>query len=106
MSAFADLQFETHAAHGSGTRAVKFFPNGYGVSVICTPYSYGGDDGLYELAVLKGDADAGYALTYDTPVTSDVEGHLTPDDVSRLMAEVAALASPTLPAQQTDEAGS
>ena len=28
------------------------FPNGYGASVIKGPYSYGGPDGLWELAVL------------------------------------------------------
>ena len=32
--------------------AKQFFPNGYGVSVIAT--GYGGADGLYELAVIKG----------------------------------------------------
>jgi hypothetical protein len=30
-------------------------------------------------------------LVYDTPVTNDVEGHLTPDDVTRLMKQVEAL---------------
>ena len=31
-----------------------FFPNGFGASVISGKYSYGGPEGLYELAVLRG----------------------------------------------------
>jgi hypothetical protein len=90
MAAFGDLKFESHKNHGAGVQAVAFFPNGYGVSVIQSPSSYGGNDGLYELAVLSGGADE-YELTYDTPVTSDVEGWLTPDRVAELMAQVEAL---------------
>jgi len=36
-----------------GTQWFFKFPNGYGASVICNPYSYGGARGLYELAVLR-----------------------------------------------------
>jgi hypothetical protein len=35
----------------------EFYENGYGVSVVCNEYSYGGREGLYELAILKGDKD-------------------------------------------------
>jgi len=53
------------------------FPNGYGASIIRTPFSYGGDDGLFELAVLKfGETDNDFSLTYETPITDDVLGHL------------------------------
>lgn len=88
---FADLKFNDRGGkHPMGKQARHFFPNGYGVSVICGPGSYGGPQGLYELAVLKGAADRS-DLCYDTPVTDDVEGYLSPEDVSRLMGEVAAL---------------
>jgi len=90
---FADLTFGPRDWLGAdaGEQAKAFFPNGYGVSVIRGYGSYGNEDGLYELAVLQGD-EADWSLCYSTPVTGDVEGHLTPDDVSRLMADVAAIA--------------
>ena len=99
MGGFADLDFKPHP-NWDGIQALAFFPNGYGVSVIKSDHSYGGPSGLYELAVLEGDADKS-SLTYDTPVTSDVEGHLTPEMVSDLMAQVQAL-PPALSPQSED----
>jgi hypothetical protein len=60
------------------------FENGYGVSVVSHTYSYGGKDGLFEIAVLDKDGD----LTYDTPVTNDVIGYLTEEDVTDVMKQV------------------
>jgi hypothetical protein len=60
------------------------FENGYGVSVVSHSYSYGGKDGLFEIAVLDKDGD----LTYDTPVTNDVIGYLTEEDVTDVMKQV------------------
>ena len=37
------------------------FENGYGASIICNYMSYGGDKGLFEVAILKGDD-----ICYDT----------------------------------------
>lgn len=87
---FEDLIFNSRPGHPMGEQAKAFFANGYGVSVVRGPQSYGGASGLYELAVLAGTADC-FDLTYNTPITDDVEGYLSPDDVSRLMAEVQAL---------------
>lgn len=87
---FDDLKFGPHRNHGMGIQATAFFANGYGVSVIQSPYSYGGDAGLYEAAVFAGN-EANHSLTYDTPVTSDVEGHLTPDAVTAFVQSVEAL---------------
>ena len=36
----------------------KFYSNGYGISVISNEFSYGGRDGLYEVAVLIGGEDS------------------------------------------------
>jgi hypothetical protein len=60
------------------------FENGFGVSVVSHTFSYGGKDGLFEVAVLDKDGD----LTYNTPVTNDVVGYLNPDEVTEIMEEV------------------
>ena len=83
MKTFKDLQFKQHpSADGIISRIV--FENGYGASVVRHEYSYGGKDGLYELAVL----DSNGELIYDTPVTSDVIGYLRPEDVTEVMAKI------------------
>lgn len=83
MKAFADLEFNTHPM-GVGVRATIQFDNGYGASIVKTPYTYGGNDGLYELAVLDNDGD----LTYDTPITEDVMGYLSPTEISDIMKQI------------------
>jgi len=60
----------------------------FGTSVVKHEFSYGGKDGLYELAVIKGDN-----LCYDTPVTSDVEGYLSEDEVTELLKQIQELNS-------------
>lgn len=67
-----------------GVKARLSFDNGYGVSVISHSYSYGGRDGLFEVAVLDSNDD----ITYDTPITNDVIGYLTTDDVTEIMEQV------------------
>lgn len=57
------------------------FKNGYGASVIRGPHSYGGPQGLYELAVLKRDYHRYWNITYDTPITDEVLGSLEHEDV-------------------------
>jgi hypothetical protein len=64
MAAFQDLIFDSRPGHPMGEQAKVFFPNGYGASIIRGPHSYGGSRGLYELAVLRGDADS-FDLDYD-----------------------------------------
>jgi len=71
----------------NGVAARMMFENGYGVSVVRHSFSYGGKAGLYELAVLDVDGE----ITYDTPVTNDVIGHLTPEGVTEKMAFVQVL---------------
>lgn len=70
----------------------QFYPNGYGVSIIRNKWSYGGADGLYELAVLKGD-EKHSSLNYDTPITSDVIGYLTMDEAMDIADKVKELPS-------------
>ena len=76
-----------------GTIYRHFYPNGYGVSIVQNEMSYGGADGLWELAVLKGNKDA-WKLCYDTPITSDVIGYLVEDDIDNICSNVEALPVP------------
>ena len=66
----------------------EFYKNGYGVSIICSEYSYG-----LELAVLRGDKESA-EICSDTPITSDVCGHLNPDLLVTIIKNVKALPIP------------
>ena len=79
-----------HPNHLGGVQVIYRFENGFGASVIQTPYSYGGDEGKWELAVIKFDGDE-YKLTYDTPITNDVEGYLSIPEVDGLLDKIAEL---------------
>jgi hypothetical protein len=84
MKTFKDLEFVPHAAGMGGVMSRIKFENGYGASVVKTDYTYGGDKGLYELAVLDSEGN----LTYATSVTDDVIGYLRPEDVTDVMAKI------------------
>lgn len=86
---FTDLNFEQHQIK-DGVQAKHFFENGYGVSVVRFPGSYGFEQDLYEVAVIKGNADK-YEICYDTPVTDDVLGHRDEQDIENIMEEVSQL---------------
>jgi hypothetical protein len=88
MKTFNDLEFTQLDPFMNGVQSRVLFENGYGASVVKHEYSYGGRDGLYELAVIKDDN-----LCYDTPVTSDVEGYLSEDDVTELLKQIQELKS-------------
>ena len=83
---FSDLNFEPHP-NWDGVQARHFFDNGYGVSVIKSSHSYGGSRGLYELAVLQG-LEENWEICYNTPITDDVMGHLTIEDVETVLNQV------------------
>lgn len=84
MKRFNDLTFsELPDIGGKWSRVM--FPNGYGASIVSHKYSYGGEDGLYELAVL--DNINGNPI-YTTPITDDVIGYLTEEGVTALLAEI------------------
>jgi hypothetical protein len=83
MKTFKDLEFKQDIQRGLNAARVMF-DNGYGASVVVGPYTYGGEDGLYELGVLGKDGK----LCYDTPITEDVEGYLSEDDVTKLLEQI------------------
>ena len=86
MKTFKDLDFQPHPnmGHVGGVQARIQFDNGYGASVVRSQYTYGGDKGLYELAVFGKDGH----ITYDTPITNDVIGYLRPEDVTDVMEKI------------------
>ena len=86
MKKFEDLEFEKieDAPFQIGVKCLIMFENGYGVSVVSHTHSYGGKDGLFEVAVLGKDGD----ISYDTPVTGDVIGYLKPEEVTEIMEQV------------------
>lgn len=72
-----------------GHQVLLQFGNGYGASIVRGPHTYGGPDGLYEVAVIRFEGETGeWHLTYDTPVTDDVLGYLTEEDVARHLTEI------------------
>jgi hypothetical protein len=81
MKTFNDLIFKDREL-GMGKISRIQFDNGWGASVVKGPYTYGGDKGLYELAVLNNDE-----IHYNNTVANgDVVGYLRPEDVTDAMA--------------------
>ena len=63
------------------------FDNGYGASVVQHSGSYGGNQGLYEIAVLDSKGD----LCYDTPITDDVIGYANEDKIKDTLDRIKSL---------------
>ena len=87
MKTFNDLVFKEHPNHLGGVQARITFDNGYGASIVSTPYTYGGKEGLYELAVFGKDGH----ISYDTPITNDVLGYLKPEEVTDILQKIQSL---------------
>jgi hypothetical protein len=84
MITFNDLQFESIPEYKHGFQAVVYFENGYGASVVQHDFSYGGRDGLYEMAVLNMKGE----VLYETPIADDVLGYLTEDNVTETLQQI------------------
>ena len=80
MKSFKDLIFVKKMG---GVVSRIEFSNGYGASVVRHPFSYGGNMGLYELAVLKKDE-----ICYDTSITDDVLGYLSTSQVDEVLVKI------------------
>jgi hypothetical protein len=87
MKTFKDLEFKEHPNGMGGVQAKIQFSNGFGASIVKTPFSYGGSKGLYELAVFGKDG----SITYDTPITNDVLGYLSEVAVTQTLSKIQAL---------------
>jgi len=74
--------------YDKGVQHLYKFPNDYGASVIKTDYSYGGKSGLWEIAVYDYSIDKSGEITYHTPITQDVIGHLSWVNVEKTLEEI------------------
>jgi len=72
----------------NGVGLVINFDNGYGASIVCHDFSYGGPfrvgkSNLYELAILHNGE-----LCYDTPITDDVLGWRNIEEINKILKEI------------------
>ena len=79
---FREYLKDTSYVNG-GVQHVYSFPNGYGASVVKHDFSYGGKNGLWELAVLNGEG-----LCYTSGITEDVIGHLSWTKVEAVLGDI------------------
>lgn len=83
-----------------GTQRLYRFENNFGASVVRHSGSYGGNDGLYELAVIRWDPKAnitlvengpykritGWTVCYSTAITHNAIGYLEEDQVNTVLS--------------------
>lgn len=79
---------ETIYHDDGGIQKLYKFDNNYGASVVHHSYSYGNEDGLWELAVIKFTDDLDWDVNYNTPITDYVIGYLTDEDVEEILNEI------------------
>lgn len=89
---FYDLQFKPYAdgrpevyvvCQRTSRQAIMDFSNGYGVSVLCGKDFYSNGINTFEVGIRRGDN-----LTFDTPITDDVIGWQTPEQITEIMKQV------------------
>jgi len=83
-------QLPSKPLHGTGIQYIAKFDNNYGASIVKHDFSYGGSDGLWELAVIKYTGDD-WSLVYDTHITNDVLGYLSEEEVNETLDKIKAL---------------
>lgn len=84
---FKDFFIREAGVFAPETECWRFAVPGHGdmeVSVIRSSMTYGGDEGLFELAMLRDDK-----CVYDTCITDDVLGWLEVEDVLEVLEKVA-----------------
>ena len=83
---FKDFFIHEAGVFAPETECYRFSVPGHSdmeVSVIRSSMTYGGDEGLFELAMLRDDK-----CCYDTPITNDVRGWLEVEDVLDILEDV------------------
>ena len=82
---FKELKFRTSSRNWNNIQA-RVEINGYDISIVRSEFSYGGDKGLYEIGVYKGDEMCDPLNWGD-----DVKGWLTPEGVEKELELIKAL---------------
>ena len=81
--------YKKKATHQHSNNQVVFkFPNDYGASLIQGRYTHGGDEGLFEIAVLTFTSDKDWEICYDTTITDDTLGYLTESEVYETLEQI------------------
>jgi hypothetical protein len=73
------------------------FPNSLGASVVCHEFSYGGKNGLWELALIRFknmEDPESWEFYYHDLTNNDVVGWLSQKDVEELLEKIKALPAP------------
>jgi hypothetical protein len=76
---------------GLSTQMIYKFSNGYGASVVQGPFTYGGPEGLWELAVLYFGSNTESTIDYNTPVADGVLGYLSEQGLADALDQIEAL---------------
>ena len=84
---FQELEFKNLSSL-NGVQAIVKFENNYGASVARHMGTYGGKQGLYELAVIKFNENDEWGIVYDTGITPDVLGFLSENDVTNHLIQI------------------
>jgi len=73
---------------GEGVALNVFFEGRcFGASIIRNNFSYGAEEGLFEIVVIEGDNDV-WELVYDTPITEDVMGYCDAEEVVDVLNDI------------------
>lgn len=85
------MKMELTFREEGGVQRIYSFHNGYSVSALMTPFSYGGKQGLWEAGIMKKDCQDEWSMVYTTPLTNDVVGGLTDAELADFVNAVRSL---------------
>lgn len=86
MGRFEKYLFKKTNLHG-GIQKLYRFENGYGASVVQNRYSYGGDQGLWEIAMISWEGDQ-FNLYYCEITNDDVLGYLPETSIDDVLERI------------------